>query len=562
MTAKTYPITGIQTPVPLRQEVNVWVKENPEQVELFKLAFTEFQKMSYEDKLSYFRVAGIHGLPKEPWDEPKRSKNGYYCEHGTTLFPTWHRPYMLLFEQRIHEIMIDLINSGKQPSSDGNPDTDREYLLGLANSWRLPYWDWGVKNPKVPEIFKSEPLNTFKTPRPMSDYGITLSPYSNAKATSRRPDNTHDQAFINGVQNNDKVDAAFHDHPEVTDKVYRLLSQDYCSDYNSFATMSRGSATDATGTSKTKDVKTDWESLESVHGMAHGLIGGSGHMGQVPVAAFDPIFWFHHCYIDRLFAIWQSLNPDEWFATDDNDSKKPLTPFHEDKRGTLFDSDKVEDWTKYRYTYPELQKWLPKYVVDGKFSEEEYIKDIRRQVDQLYKVTESEELPVPWHGEGRQARFNHDYVVNVEYERFALGGHPFTVLILINGKVVGQIYNFTAPPSETGCTNCEDQERARIISVGQVAITTPLLLALHSDISSLHAFEPDAVGSWLKAEGHLTWKVVKLDGQVVQPHEIPSLRVWVVNAERSQVHESQPFVFRNHQVLFEATGVIRGHIIA
>ena len=35
-------------------------------------------------------------------------------------------------------------------------------------------------------------------------------------------------------------------------------------------------------------------SLEGLHNSYHNNIGGSGHMGQVPVAAFDPVFWMHH----------------------------------------------------------------------------------------------------------------------------------------------------------------------------------------------------------------------------------------------------------------------------
>lgn len=35
-------------------------------------------------------------------------------------------------------------------------------------------------------------------------------------------------------------------------------------------------------------------SLESLHNSFHNNIGGAGHMSQVPVAAFDPVFWMHH----------------------------------------------------------------------------------------------------------------------------------------------------------------------------------------------------------------------------------------------------------------------------
>ncbi|MER9576921.1 tyrosinase family protein [Mesorhizobium sp. M0115] len=44
------------------------------------------------------------------------------------------------------------------------------------------------------------------------------------------------------------------------------------------------------------------------HGNVHGAIGGSGidaGMGSVPTAARDPIFWIHHCSIDRLWEMWR-----------------------------------------------------------------------------------------------------------------------------------------------------------------------------------------------------------------------------------------------------------------
>jgi Common central domain of tyrosinase len=40
----------------------------------------------------------------------------------------------------------------------------------------------------------------------------------------------------------------------------------------------------------------------SPHGAVHVLIGG--RMGSVPTAANDPIFWMHHCNIDRIWEAW------------------------------------------------------------------------------------------------------------------------------------------------------------------------------------------------------------------------------------------------------------------
>lgn len=49
-----------------------------------------------------------------------------------------------------------------------------------------------------------------------------------------------------------------------------------------------------------------------LHGNVHVLTGNRENMGAVPWAARDPIFWLHHCNIDRLWASWNAnggVNP-------------------------------------------------------------------------------------------------------------------------------------------------------------------------------------------------------------------------------------------------------------
>ena len=63
-------------------------------------------------------------------------------------------------------------------------------------------------------------------------------------------------------------------------------------------------------------------SLESPHNAIHLAVGGyyqkgiynadpilgaNGDMGDNETAAFDPIFYFHHCFVDYTFAVWQRL---------------------------------------------------------------------------------------------------------------------------------------------------------------------------------------------------------------------------------------------------------------
>ncbi|HET7484508.1 MAG TPA: tyrosinase family protein [Solirubrobacterales bacterium] len=43
--------------------------------------------------------------------------------------------------------------------------------------------------------------------------------------------------------------------------------------------------------------------LESVHDGVHMWVGGT--MEDINTAAYDPIFWAHHCMIDRLWYLWQ-----------------------------------------------------------------------------------------------------------------------------------------------------------------------------------------------------------------------------------------------------------------
>jgi tyrosinase len=44
--------------------------------------------------------------------------------------------------------------------------------------------------------------------------------------------------------------------------------------------------------------------VQNQHDRVHGWVGGD--MGVIPLSAFDPIFWSHHCMIDRLWSLWQT----------------------------------------------------------------------------------------------------------------------------------------------------------------------------------------------------------------------------------------------------------------
>jgi len=45
--------------------------------------------------------------------------------------------------------------------------------------------------------------------------------------------------------------------------------------------------------------------LQGIHNGVHVWVGGS--MGMVATAPADPLFWMHHCNIDRLWWVWQNM---------------------------------------------------------------------------------------------------------------------------------------------------------------------------------------------------------------------------------------------------------------
>ena len=127
---KTYSISGISPPpdasfktktipyapgMPFRLDISkLFPSQDPfiqKQWTLFILALERFKMMKVDEKLSYFQVAGIHGYPETSWDgadpppqdptgeiPPGADPFGGYCHHNSISFPTWHRPYMLLYE--------------------------------------------------------------------------------------------------------------------------------------------------------------------------------------------------------------------------------------------------------------------------------------------------------------------------------------------------------------------------------------------------------------------------------------------------------------------------------
>jgi len=170
-----------------------------------------------------------------------------YCHHGDLHFVTWHRPYVLDFELKLRD-RIRAIAGQK-----------------AADEWRLPYWDWADPNTKgLPTAFtdatyvdegKNKPNPLLKQPYqlgfPPGD------PVTNQTVTYRKPGSL---ATLKGLRT----------------QVQRALEEP------DFTTFSRA--------------------IERPHNGLHVWV--NGFMATFR-SSFDPIFWVHHCTIDRFFWLWR-----------------------------------------------------------------------------------------------------------------------------------------------------------------------------------------------------------------------------------------------------------------
>ena len=145
-------------------------------------------------------------------------------------------------------------------------------------------------------------------------------------------------------------------------------------------------------------------SVESIHDAGHSWAGTpefppaaggpragiNGHMQQPPYSSYDPFFWLHHWYnkyysvnsqlkltcrsnIDRLTAIWQTLNPLKWGFSQNNKyptftepegytqtPESPLMPFLRvaDPK-SFWTSNGCQDWRVFGYDYEECRRDIP-----------------------------------------------------------------------------------------------------------------------------------------------------------------------------------------------------------
>lgn len=174
---------------PSRQDIYTLSSSGPA-FDLFILALQQFQQEDQSDLLSYYQVAGklssvlqtvgpvltsdpgIHGHPFKSWDGVWGDQEAGYCTHQSILLPSWHRPYLALFEVWLpipsasanqSDLPQQIIWKSAQQIASAYPTSLRTRYQDAAETLRIPYWDWSI-NATMPSLVNQRRIN-INTPK-------------------------------------------------------------------------------------------------------------------------------------------------------------------------------------------------------------------------------------------------------------------------------------------------------------------------------------------------------------------------------------------------------------
>ncbi|CRG91699.1 hypothetical protein PISL3812_08750 [Talaromyces islandicus] len=579
-----YAITGVSGGVnsetgerPARLDMRSLQSAGPA-FDLFVQALSQFQSDDQSDLISYYEVAGIHGYPYRSWDNVEGTYQTGYCTHGSVIFPTWHRPYLALFEQRIWSYAQDIAKS--------YPDSQRQSYVDAAKTLRIPYWDWAV-NPNLPESTTYQkitvntptgqqsfdnPLYSYKFhPLPVGTDIPSNDPLAKYTETVRSPDPSTGQSRIDNVNSGMSSNSAW-----LKSSTYQLLSSE--KNYTVFSN------------NVLQDRGANYNNLEAIHDGVHALVGDGGHMTYFSMAAFDPIFWMHHASIDRIFALWEVLNPDSFIqpmgdkygtfvlqAGAIEDVNTPLYPFHRSNNSDDFWTSETSRSTKaFGYTYPEIKDW----GVDQTALQN----NVRTAVNNLYNA------PARKVSTGKSKRVNEPtsravlrtmtgtdfdslavnnlprhWAINIAVDKYALDGKPFQIHFFYGqpdkdvqpsdyfhaDNLIGTYRIFTGPnitmsrgnPSSVTSSSADGDEEQHL-SAGQISLSPVLAQAFANGLLPDDAFEPEDVVPTLSER--LNWRITDDAGEEVPVQTLTDkgkLRVAVVSRDVEPILEGEEHLF-------------------
>lgn len=564
--------------------------QNADQWNLYLLGMERFKAKDKNDRLSYYQVVGVHGRPFVTWNSfptPLLNPAGF-CPHSMTLFGSWHRPYLAIFEQALYQSIQEVI--------DTFPSGQRGRWQQAAATLRMPYWDWaqdGGSN-TVPTVIRDQTVTVTKPSgrvsiaNPLYSYtwGNSLpsemggGPWNNFATTLRRPVGNPTRS------NNNEMNARFNAlRVSLRDRVFALFSSKQS--WGDASTSQIGVRTDVSGSGV--------DSFESVHDVIHNTAGGEsgGHMYYLDISSFDPIFWLHHTNIDRLLAMYQLIVPNtyvsngntnrgmaQWQRGEPKNAYTPLKPFTKNNRGDYYTSQDVKETRVLGYHYPETS--------DRSYSQ------VARAVTQLYGAgqrtltrRDNETSYETGQYQGRPIKEgDYHHVLSVTADKYAMDG-SYTVHCFIGKPSSNSTSNSTAPfpisnstaPYTNGTSGEGDYDASKdytqdpnyvgaygilggmkahggsnntepVMTEGALPLTTCLQgKEASGELKSLH---PDDVEPYLAS--NLYYKVVGVNGEL-NADEIPNfhVRAKCTKAKPAASDDELPDLSAPYQVLPKAT---------
>jgi tyrosinase len=286
-----------------------------------------------------------------------------------------------------------------------------------------------------------------------------------------------------------------------------------------------------------------YDSIESIHNQIHGMVGGSGHMAYIPFSAFDPIFWLHHCNIDRLFAIWSAINPDSYVVPQVNDIgtyaegpgatedvNTPLWPFRRDSQGRFHTAATARNTKSFGYSYPE--------IVDWGVTTTQLASNVRLTFKALYNPTgtlDTRSVSRIMRRAGAQQVV--DWFVNLSVKRnldtpisinFFLGDPPVSSAdwatasnLIVSQMVLPDVtLSKAAPPA-----------------LAQIPLSRSIQGAQKS--GKLNGTDESTIRSFLKTNLH--WTVSNSNGQIIEPTKLTDLQISVVDQAVQKSNSTDQF---------------------
>jgi tyrosinase len=278
---------------------------------------------------SFFVLGGYHGEPFRGAGWGSASYWGGYCNHGNVLFPTWHRVYILKLEDALRSIpgceSVTLPfwdETSNESLTTGVPWalTRKEFLLDgqtIQNPLRSFVFNNNIKDHiggDDPDYSKPAGYETVRYP--LSGL-VGSNDIAKTKAhNAQYPDyDTNvkllDQNVVAWLTSEIIVDGT--PIPTNVHKKYQDCLN--APNYTVFSNTTSSAEWNDNVRSGTESVVP----LESPHNSIHLAVGGcdiptyhrspidgaNGDMGENDTAGLDPIFFFHHCFVDRVFWLWQ-----------------------------------------------------------------------------------------------------------------------------------------------------------------------------------------------------------------------------------------------------------------